>query len=457
MTVAIVLAAGKGTRMRSRLPKVAQRLGGRPLIAHVHAAVGAIEDATPLYVLGHMHEAVRDLLPEGTRAVLQQDQLGTGHAVRLAMDAVPPDCAEVLVLYADMPLIAPDTLRSLRTRHRQRGAKLTVLSAEVPSPYGYGRIVRAEDGTPLAVVEEKELTHEQRSLTEINTGIYVIDAPWLRETIGDLREHPDGEYYLTDLVGRAAEQRALEVVADAQPDEILGVNDRRQLAQAERLLRGRINGALMDAGVTLIDPASTYIAADATIGMDTVIEPNVWIGEGVTIGEGCHIGGNSRIIASAIGDGCVIVASVVEYAQVEAGVTIGPFAHLRVGATLDAGVHVGNFAEIKNSVIGRGSKVPHFSYVGDAAVGTSVNIGAGTVTVNYDGRQKHRTFIGNGAFIGSGTMLRAPITIGAGAVTGAGSVVTHDVADGDIVAGVPARLHRRGPARQNDGSADSGE
>ncbi|HWE62650.1 MAG TPA: bifunctional UDP-N-acetylglucosamine diphosphorylase/glucosamine-1-phosphate N-acetyltransferase GlmU, partial [Chloroflexota bacterium] len=429
MTVAIILAAGKGTRMRSHMAKVAHRIGGRPLIAHVHTAVSALGDVTPLYVLGHLHESVRELLPAETGVVLQEDQRGTGHAVRIAMDAVAPECAEVLVLYGDMPLITPETLQALRARHAERGARLTVLSAEVAAPHGYGRIVRAVDGTPLAVIEEKELTAEQRAITEINTGVYAIDAAWLRQALRDLPEHADGEYYLTDLVAQAAQQRGLEVLPDALADEVLGVNDRRQLAQAERLLRMRVNSTLMDAGVTLIDPASAYIAADATIGMDTIIEPQVWIGEGVTIGEGCYIGSHSRIVASAIGDRCVIMASVIEYAQVEQGVSIGPFSHLRVGAMLDTGVHVGNFAEIKNSSIGDGAKVPHFSYVGDATVGRRVNIGAGSVTANYDGRQKHHSTIGDDAFIGSGTILRAPVNIGAGGITGAGSVVTHDVGD----------------------------
>jgi bifunctional UDP-N-acetylglucosamine pyrophosphorylase/glucosamine-1-phosphate N-acetyltransferase len=449
-TVAIILAAGKGMRMRSRLPKVAHRLAGRPLIAHVHAAVTAVPAVTPLYVLGYQHEAIQALLPEDVLVVLQEEPRGTGHALQCALSALPADCEEVLVLYGDMPLLSSATLEGLRQAHRDRGALLTLLSCEVAAPFGYGRVVRDAAGAPVAVVEEKELTDDQRTLTEINTGVYAIRASWLPEALAALPEHGDGEYYLTDLVADAARAGGLHVVVGDAPEEVVGINDRRQLADAEQVLRVRINRELMDRGVTIIDPSATYVAADAAIGMDTVIEPNVWIGEGVTIGEGCVIGMNSHIVASAIGNRCVILSSVLEYAQVEDEVHIGPFSHLRVGAVLANRAQIGNFAEIKNSTVGAGAKVRHFSYVGDAILGAGVNFGAGAITANYDGAHKHHTEVGDHAFIGSGSILRAPVRIGAGAYTGAGSVVTHDVAEGALVVGVPARPVESSSVRRRD-------
>lgn len=454
MTCAIVLAAGKGTRMRTRTAKAAHRIAGRAMIAHVHAALSSLDDLEPVYVLGHLHEVVRGLLPDDVRIVVQEQQLGTGHAVQLAMAAVPADAGDVLVLYGDMPLITPETLGALRARHIGGGSRLTLLSAIVTSPFGYGRIVRDVDGRAMAVTEEKELADEQRAINEINTGVYAIDAAWLRSAVRSLPEHGDGEYYLTDLVALAASDGGLDVLPDGTPEETLGINDRQQLAQAEHLMRGRINRRLMEGGVSFIQPDSAYVAADATIGLDTVIEPDVWIGEGVTIGEGCHIGSGSRIVASSIGDRCSVLASVVEFAQIDDDVSVGPFSHLRVGTTVNAGARVGNFAEIKNSVLGAGSRMAHFSYLGDAGVGRDVNIGAGAVTVNFDGRGKHRTTIDDSAFIGSGTMLRAPVHVGRGSVTGAGSVVTHDVEDGDIVAGVPARVLKNTIDRGADSEVD---
>ncbi|HEY8286808.1 MAG TPA: bifunctional UDP-N-acetylglucosamine diphosphorylase/glucosamine-1-phosphate N-acetyltransferase GlmU [Chloroflexota bacterium] len=439
MTIAIVLAAGKGTRMRSHLPKVAHRLAGVPIILHIHAAIVEMGDCTPLYVLGHQHEIVRAMLPTDAATILQEEQRGTGHAVQVAISAIPADCDEVLVLYGDVPLLATQTLEALRRYHRSNGANLTVLSAEVDDPTGYGRVVRDTDGLPRAIVEQKLTSAEQTAIKEINTGLYVIKAAWLRAALSSLPRHTDGEVYLTDLAELAAREGGLAVMTGGLPEEVLGINDRVALAGAEQVMRGRIARRLMEAGVTLIDPATAYIAADAAIGQDTIIEPNVWIDHGVTIGERCRIGTNSRVVASAIGDECKIDCSVIEYAELESHVTVGPFAHLRAGTALAANVHIGNFAEVKNSTLGSGTRVGHFSYLGDAQVGNGVNIGAGSVTANYDGSNKYPTTIGDQAFIGVGTMLRAPLSLGASSVTGAGSVVLHDVPPGVTVAGVPAR------------------
>jgi bifunctional UDP-N-acetylglucosamine pyrophosphorylase/glucosamine-1-phosphate N-acetyltransferase len=409
------------------------------LILHIHAAVVELGDCTPLYVLGHQHEVVRAMLPADALTVLQEDQRGTGHAVQTAMGGLPEACDEVLILYGDMPLLTTRTFAQLRDHHRLRGAVFTLLSAEVDEPAGYGRIIRDSDGAPKEIVEQKWLTPLQRDIREINTGVYVADPAWLRQALDTLPKHPDGEIYLTDLAEAAAKVGGLAVLNEGPAEEVLGINDRVALASAERVMRRRIAERLMLGGVTLIDPDTAYIAADAAIGMDTIIEPNVWIDHGVSIGERCRIGSASRIVASAIGDDCKIDSSVIEYAELERYVSVGPFSHLRPGAALGEGVHVGNFAEIKNSTIGAGTKVPHFSYLGDAVVGSKVNVGAGAVTANYDGRVKSRTTIGDGTFVGVGTMLRAPVSLGPGSATGAGSVVLADVPAGSTVAGVPAR------------------
>ncbi|MDB5076802.1 MAG: glmU, partial [Chloroflexi bacterium] len=318
-------------------------------------------------------------------------------------------------------------------------------------PFGYGRIVRDEQGRPVSITEEKWLSAEQRLIQEINTGVYTIDVEWLRNTLPTLPRHGDDEIYLTDLAASAAETNGLLVVPNAAHDEIVGINDRVGLAQAEQIMRRRINEVLMRGGVTLIDPTATYIAADAVIGADTIIEPNVIIDIGVTIGERCHIGAQSRIIASALGNDCAVNASQIEYSELADHVSVGPFSHLRAGTSLGTGTHIGNFSEIKNSSFGEHVRMGHISYVGDSSLGSNVNVGAGTITANYDGNAKYKTSIGDNVFLGVGTLLRAPITIGQGAATGAGSVVLQDVEENTTVAGVPARVIRRRDARPENG------
>lgn len=457
MTVAIVLAAGKGTRMKSDLPKVAHKVAGLPMIAHLQRTISSVPDLAPLYVLGHGHEIVRELLPAEVHVVLQAEQRGTGHAVSIALAALDASCSEVLILYGDMPLVTAAALARLRDLHRESGAAVTVQSAIVQRPLGYGRIVRDAAGAPTAIVEDKWLSEDQRAIDEINTGLYVIDVPWLRSALPALPRHGDDEVYLTDVAEMAAVSGRLTVALSEAADDFMGINDRAGLAAAEAIMRRRVNEALMAAGVTLVDPCTAYIAADATIGMDSVIEPNVILEAGVTIGERCLIGSQTRIVGSSIGSDSTIMSSHVEFSELGRHVHVGPFSHLRPGTTLADHVHMGNFAETKNSSLGPGTKMGHFSYLGDTTTGSDVNVGAGTITANYDGTTKHKTTIGDRVFLGVGTMLRAPISVGRGAYTGAGSVVLHDVPDNVTVAGTPAHQLRSGRATGEPAQAKQSE
>ncbi|MBO9371725.1 MAG: bifunctional UDP-N-acetylglucosamine diphosphorylase/glucosamine-1-phosphate N-acetyltransferase GlmU, partial [Chloroflexi bacterium] len=351
---------------------------------------------------------------------------------------------EVLILYADMPLLTEETLRRVVDARRSAGAVLSILTVTAEDPRGFGRVVRQTDGSVARIVEEADATEAERAIRELNAGVYACDAAWLWAHLPALPLHPKGEYYLTDLVEMAAQegQRVVAVAVD-DPTETLGINTRVHLAEAEAVLRRRINRRWMEAGVTMIDPETTYIEPTVTIGQDTVIWPNTILRGRTTVGANCQIGPNALIEDSVIGDRCRVLASVVEGAVMEEGSDVGPFSHLRPGAHLGPGAHVGNFGEVKNSSLGAGAKMGHFSYVGDAEVGAGANIGAGTVTCNFDGRRKHRTVIGEEAFIGSGTMLVAPVRVGRRAVIGAGSVVTHDIPDDTVAYGVPARERGR--------------
>lgn len=436
----VILAAGKGTRMRSRLPKVLHPLGGKPLILHTVGLADAVTDRPPVVVVGHEAEAVHDVVGASARFVHQPEQLGTGHAVLQARSLLEGLADYIIVIYADMPLLRGETLQMLLARQQAGSAPFSMLTQVSESPRGFGRIVRNKGGAIQAIVEEKVATPEQRAIKEINLGIYCFTARWLWEHLDQIPVSPVGEYYLTDLAAIAvADGHHIETTLLEDPAEAIGINTRVHLAEAEAALRRRTNERLMLAGVTIHDPGTTYIEPDVMIGEDTVILPNTFIKGNTRIGEGCVIGPNSVIDNAQIGNGCTILSSVVEYATLEDAVEIGPFGHLRRGAYLEEGVHMGNFGEVKNSRLRKGVKMGHFSYLGDADVGEDTNIGAGTITCNYDGVNKHRTVIGKGTFVGSDTMLVAPVTLGDGARTGAGSVVTRDVAPGELVYGVPAR------------------
>ncbi len=436
----IVLAAGQGTRMKSALPKVLHPLGGQPMVCYSVQTATAVSGRPPVLVIGHGAEEVRKTVGEAARYVVQSEPLGTGHAVEQARALLEGQGRHVLVFYADMPLLRAETLTCLYETQRDSGGALTLLTLITDQPRGFGRIVRNAEGHVQAIVEEALATPEQLAIREVNVGVYCFDAAWLWGHLKDIPLNPKGEYYLTDLVEIAVRENAKvnAVVAD-DAEECLGINTRVHLAEAEAALRRRTNEALLLAGVTLVDPATTYIHPTVTIGRDTVIFPNTYLWGQTTIGEECTIGPNTIIRDSTIGNRCRVVASVIESAVLEDDVDVGPFGHLRKGAYLESGVHMGNFGEVKNSRLRRGVKMGHFSYIGDADIGEESNIGAGTITCNFDGVRKHRTVIGRNVFLGSDTMLVAPVTLGDGARTGAGAVVTHDVPPNTLVYGVPAR------------------
>jgi len=428
----IILAAGKGTRMKSGLIKVLHPAAGVPMIAWpVAAARGAGSDQIVL-VIGHQANAVQDVF-RGAPDILcamQEEQLGTGHAVACALDALPGFRGTVLILCGDTPLLRLETLKHMLTYHRDNRADVTVLTALMDDPYGYGRVVRDGSGRVIRIVEQKDADPEEQEIREINSGIYCMDSDFLFNNIKDIgNDNAQGEYYLTDLLAIAV-RKGLTCLAlpTADTDEIMGVNDRVQLAEAGRILRRRINRDHMLNGVTLIDPDQTYIDQGVTIGADTTIHPGCLIGGGTIIGCGCEIETGVSITGCRIGDDCHIkAASVLENSELGEDVAVGPMAHLRPGTTLGDKVKIGNFVETKKIVMGEGSKASHLTYLGDAEIGRNVNIGCGTITCNYDGVNKHRTVIGDDVFIGSDVQLVAPVTVGRNSLVAAGTTVTTDV------------------------------
>jgi bifunctional UDP-N-acetylglucosamine pyrophosphorylase/glucosamine-1-phosphate N-acetyltransferase len=440
---AVILAAGLGTRMRSRLPKVLHPVCGRPMLAYVVDACLAAVGEPPLIVVSPATAAVREAFAEVGSFALQAEPRGTADAVQAALAELPGAVAEMLVVHGDVPLVDAALLVELTSARRDNDAALALVSVDMDEPGSLGRIVRGPDGRISHIAEAKDATPQELAIGEINAGLYAFDVPWLRRRLADVAPSPvTGEVYLPDLVSLArADGRAVAVLEVGDDGTLLGINDRVQLADAEVEMRLRINEAHMRAGVTLMDPASTFIDASVRIAEDVVIEPGVVLRGRTVIERDAVIRTGSQVFDTHVGERTVVWASVLEGSVVEADVTIGPFSHVRGGAHIGSGVQLGNYAEVKNSILGAGTKSHHFSYLGDADVGERVNIGAGTITANFDGVRKHRTRIGARAFIGSDTILRAPVTIGEGAVTGAGSVVTHDVAPGHVVYGVPARDH----------------
>src|SRR5688572_8734472 len=447
----LVMAAGLGTRMKSKRAKVLHELGGRPLIAHVVRTAQLLDPKTILVVVGHQAEQVEQavLAEVGELAsfAIQAKQRGTGDAVESARTLLADSDSLLLLLSGDVPLIRAETLRKLIDHHCATGAACSILGVRLENPTGYGRIIRDEQGRFQRIVEQKDATEEERKVREINSGIYCFETRTLFDALSRVEpKNEQGQYYLTDVAEIILSTgRRVEVFTHTDPREVSGVNTRAELAEFENLVRrNAIRRLMIEGGVTFIDPSHAYISPEAEIGRDTIIYPGVTIEGKSVIGEGCVIRSGARITNSRLGDDVVVKDhSVIVDSEIASNCSVGPFAHLRMNATLEEKATVGNFVEVKKSRLKRGTKAMHLTYLGDATIGERTNIGAGTVTCNYDGVRKHETIIEDDVKIGSDTMLVAPVTVGARSMTGAGSVVTKDVPPDSLVAGVPAQVKKK--------------
>lgn len=447
--VGVVLAAGRGVRMISALPKVLHPVSGTPMISRVISSLERAGCLEIVVVLPPDDQVVRAALSPGTRVVHQPRPLGTGDAVRAALEAIEATEGPLLVVGGDTPLVTPKTLRA--AAEEVGAAPIAMAVAEVADPHGYGRVIVSADGRVSRIVEEADATSEERANCLVNGMVFAFDMAWLRTWLPSVGPAANGEIYLTALIELAAGQNRAAAALRCDSSEVIGVNTRRDLARAEFALRERVNNGLMDLGVTLIDPASTYVAESVIVAPDVTIFPNSYLRGQTVIEAGCVIGPGAEVVDSWLGAGVRVCWSVLEGAQVAPGVRIGPYCRIRPGTVLSEGVILGSFAEVKNSTLGSRTQVHHFSYLGDAILGSDVNVGAGTITCNFDGKDKHVTTIEDGAFIGSDTLLIAPVRVGANAVTGAGSVVTRDVEENTVVVGVPARrLRGAGPSGAGD-------
>ncbi len=459
---AVVLAAGLGTRMKSARPKVVHGLCGKPMIEYVLSAVETAGASPALVVVGHGSELVERVAGDRARCVVQREQLGTGHAVMQVEEALRDYEGTVAVVAGDAVFLSGDDLAELVRGHRESGAAATVLSAVLADPAGYGRIVRGPQGEILKIVEERDASPEESAIDEVNSSIYCFEKNELFDALTRLApENVQKEYYLTDVIGIMIERGlSVRVMIARDPLAARGVNTREQLAEAERIFRDRVRKRLLMSGVTLIDPQSTFVDFDVSIGRDTVVLPFTIIQGKTSIGQDCTIGPFARIVDSQVSERVSIANAVVIGATLGPGAAVGPYAYLRAGTVLEERAKAGTFVEVKKSVIGKGSKVPHQAYVGDAAIGEGVNIGAGTITCNYDGRDKHPTFVEDGAFVGSNSNLVAPVRIGKGAYVAAGSTITGDVPAGALgIARSPQReipgwVERRMRRRGGEGSQD---
>jgi bifunctional UDP-N-acetylglucosamine pyrophosphorylase / glucosamine-1-phosphate N-acetyltransferase len=461
----VVLAAGEGTRMKSAVPKVLHDICGRSLVGHVVAASRELDPEHLVVIVGHAREQVSAHLAgidSTVRTAVQEERLGTGHAVRVGLEALAADGVTldgtVIVTCGDTPLLTGGTLRELAGSHAADGNAVTVLTAEVPDSTGYGRIVRAEDGAVTAIVEHKDATETQRAIREINSGVFAFDARLLADALGKVRtDNSQGEEYLTDVLGilRAAGHRVGAAVA-ADHREILGINNRVQLAQARRLLNDRLLEQAMLAGVTVVDPASTWLDAMVTFEPDALVHPGTQLLGSTHLSAHAEVGPNSRLADSYVGEGAVVSNTVAQGARIGPGASVGPYAYLRPGTDLGPKSKAGTYVEMKNARIGEGTKVPHLSYVGDATIGEHSNIGAASVFVNYDGQGKHHTTVGSHCRTGSDNMFVAPVTVGDGSYTAAGSVITKDVPPGSLAVARGQQRNIEGwVARKRPGSASA--
>ena len=432
--VTVILAAGKGTRMKSKLPKVLHKAGGKTMLQHVIDAAKAAGAKRNIVVTGFGGEMVREAIGNQAEFVTQTEQLGTGHAVLQTKELLKDETGTVMVLCGDTPLLTGDLLRKLYDAHKEAGAKATVLTAIMPDATGYGRIIRTATGTVAKIVEHKDATEEERQVREVNSGIYCFEASELFTALQQVGcDNAQGEYYLPDVLEILRNQgEKIWAVAADDYESTLGINSRVQLSGAEKILRRRKNIELMDNGVTIMDPDSTFVDADVTVGRDTVIYPFTWLEGATTVGEGCEIGPNSRFTDTKIGNHVTAQFSYAHECEIADDVIMGPYVHLRPNTKLAHKVKIGNFVEVKNSNIGEGTKLPHLSYIGDCDMGSGVNMGCGTITVNYDGKSKFRTKVGDNAFVGCNSNLVAPVTVGDGSYIGAGSTITKDVPPSDL-------------------------
>lgn len=445
-TISVILAAGEGKRMKSSLSKVLHEVCGKSLLGHVLVAAEAVSDRQ-VVVIGHGKEEVRTAAGEKYDYVVQEEQLGTGHAVKMAREFLSIE--EVLILCGDTPLISEEVLRALIAEHRKERSLGTVLTADIPFPTGYGRIIRGERGKVLRIVEEKDASKDERRIHEINTGTYCFHGPSLLTVLDSLStDNKQGEYYLTDVMEILANQGETAACKLSDHRFSLGVNTKEQLSEAATVMRELKNKKLMLEGVTMPDPTTVYIDVDVEIGMDTVIYPNTIIEGKSKLGKGCKIGPNSHLTDALLGDNITLQHSVIVDSSVAKGSVIGPFAYIRPGTEIGPEVKIGDFVEVKNSKIGAGTKVPHLTYVGDAEIGPKANLGAGTIVVNYDGRVKHKTYIGEGSFIGCNSNLIAPLKIGERAFVAAGSTINNDVPSGSLALARPRQVIKQGLAKK---------
>jgi len=429
----LILAAGKGTRMKSELPKVIHEVNGIPMISKIIKVLEVLKPEENILILGHKKEEVLKVVGENADYVVQTEQLGTGHAVLQAKDKLKDYDGDVMVLCGDTPLLREETLEELYKFHKDSNSVTTILTSIYDNPFGYGRIVK-ENELVKAIVEEKEADAETKKIKEVNAGVYCFKGKELFDALSKITNNNEkGEYYLTDVIGiQVGEGKRVQSFVLNDNIEILGVNSKVELAQASKVLRDRKNIELMEKGAILIDPSAVYAEEDVKVGRDTVIYPGAILQGKTVIGENCQILGTTRIIDSTLGDNIKVESSVIEESILEEGVTVGPFAHLRPKSHLKEKVHIGNFVEVKKSTLEKGVKAGHLTYLGDAQIGEDTNIGAGTITCNYDGKNKFKTVVGKNSFIGSDSMLVAPVIIGENALVGAGSVITKDVPDNSL-------------------------